>query len=84
LILFTVSERRLGSVLNTEVVAEEIVRTLVGSIGLVASVPITTWLAAFVATKARGARVTTDADEEREEDPSFRVPRAERDWREEP
>jgi uncharacterized membrane protein len=28
------------------VVAVEIVRTLVGSIGLVAAVPITTWLAA--------------------------------------
>jgi uncharacterized membrane protein len=82
LILFTVSERGLGSVLNTEIVAEEIVRTLVGSIGLVASVPITTGLAAFVATKARGARVArAEADEE---DPSFRAPRAEREWREEP
>jgi len=28
------------------VVATEIVRTLIGSIGLVAAVPITTWLAA--------------------------------------
>jgi uncharacterized membrane protein len=82
LILFTVSERGLGSVLNTEIVAEEIVRTLVGSIGLVASVPITTGLAAFVATKARGARAAhPEADED---DPSFRVPRGEREWREEP
>jgi uncharacterized membrane protein len=30
------------------VVAVEIIRTLVGSIGLVAAVPITTWLAAAI------------------------------------
>jgi hypothetical protein len=33
-----------GTVANSELVAEEIVRTLVGSIGLVASVPVTTAL----------------------------------------
>ena len=48
LILFSVSGRELVGVLNGEVVAEEVVRTLVGSIGLVASVPITTALAAAV------------------------------------
>lgn len=48
LLLFTVSQRPLVDVLNSEVVAEEIVRTLVGSIGLVASVPVTTALAARV------------------------------------
>ena len=48
LLLFTVSRRPLDHVLNSEVVAEEIVRTLVGSIGLVASVPVTTALAASV------------------------------------
>jgi uncharacterized membrane protein len=84
LILFTVSERGLGSVLNTEIVAEEIVRTLVGSIGLVSSVPITTGLAAFVARKARGPRVAPTEEAEREHPDSFRVPRAEREWREEP
>ncbi|HVF52562.1 MAG TPA: YibE/F family protein [Actinomycetota bacterium] len=52
LILFSGSNRALGLVLNTETVAEEIVRTLVGSIGLVASVPITTGLAAVVVTAA--------------------------------
>jgi uncharacterized membrane protein len=50
LILFSVSNRGLSNVLNTETVAEEIVRTLVGSVGLVASVPITTGLAALVVT----------------------------------
>jgi uncharacterized membrane protein len=36
---------------TTEEVASEIVRTLVGSIGLVASVPITTAVAAVVASQ---------------------------------
>jgi uncharacterized membrane protein len=53
LILFSVSDRALGQVLNTEMVAEEIVRTLVGSIGLIASVPLTTGLAVLVVTKGR-------------------------------
>ncbi len=46
MVLFVLSHQSLASVANGEVVATEIVRTLVGSIGLVASVPITTWLAA--------------------------------------
>jgi uncharacterized membrane protein len=53
LILFTLSHRPLGDVLTGEVVAQEVVRTLVGSIGLVASVPITTALTAFVAARHR-------------------------------
>ena len=51
LLLFTLSGRSLGSVANGEVVAVAIVATLVGSIGLVAAVPISTWLAALVATE---------------------------------
>ena len=53
LVLFTLSNRRLGDVLTGELVAQEIVRTLVGSIGLVAAVPITTALAAVVAERSR-------------------------------
>jgi uncharacterized membrane protein len=49
LILFALSRQSLSVVANSEVVATEIVRTLVGSIGLVAAVPITTWLAATLA-----------------------------------
>lgn len=51
LILFTLSGARFGTVVNGEIVAQEIVRTLVGSIGLVASVPVTTALASFVASR---------------------------------
>jgi uncharacterized membrane protein len=49
LLLFSQSDQPAGDVLTTETVAVEVVRTLVGSIGLVASVPITTLLAVLVA-----------------------------------
>jgi uncharacterized membrane protein len=52
LVLFTLSSRHLGDVLTSEIVGQEIVRTLVGSIGLVSAVPITTALAAFVADRS--------------------------------
>ena len=51
LLLFTLSGQSLGSVANGEIVAVEIVSVLVGSIGLVAAVPISTWFAALVATE---------------------------------
>jgi uncharacterized membrane protein len=37
--------------LNREPIATEIVRTLVGSIGLLAAVPLTTWIAALWAVR---------------------------------
>ncbi|WP_214402341.1 YibE/F family protein [Pseudonocardia lacus] len=51
LLLFSVAERGLGDTLTTQVIATEVVRTLVGSIGLVVSVPVTTALAVAVATR---------------------------------
>jgi uncharacterized membrane protein len=48
LILFAGSPESLGNVVATETVAVEIVRTLVGSIGLIAAVPLTTSLAALL------------------------------------
>ena len=50
LLLLTLSNLSFSLAANSEVVAVEIVRTIVGSIGLVAAVPITTWLAARSAT----------------------------------
>ena len=47
--LFAVSNQSLVMVANSELIAVEIVRTLCGSMGLVAAVPITTTLAALVA-----------------------------------
>ena len=52
LIFFTQSNLELRTILTSEVIAVEVVRTLVGSIGLIASVPITTALAALVVTQA--------------------------------
>lgn len=53
LLLFTIAQSSVGTVATSEVVAEEVVRTLVGSIGLVASVPLTTLLAALVVSADR-------------------------------
>lgn len=50
LLLFSQGGRPVGRILTSEVVAVEIVRMLVGSIGLILSVPITTALAAAVVT----------------------------------
>lgn len=51
MLLFTASTAAVGDVLTSQDVATEVVRTLVGSIGLVASVPVTTGLAALVVAR---------------------------------
>lgn len=56
LLVFVSSEQSFGRALTSEVVAAEIVRTLVGSIGLVASVPLTTALAARLVGGPRSQR----------------------------
>ncbi|MEV3907696.1 YibE/F family protein [Streptomyces canus] len=61
LLLFSIAQSSVGTVANSELVAEEIVRTLVGSIGLVASVPVTTVLAALVVSADRPAAVSAGA-----------------------
>ncbi|MET8640545.1 YibE/F family protein [Streptomyces sp. NPDC004675] len=53
LLLFSIAQSGVVTVANSELVAEEIVRTLVGSIGLVASVPVTTALAALMVSADR-------------------------------
>lgn len=57
LLLFSIAQSSVVTVADSELVAEEIVRTLVGSIGLVASVPVTTALAALVVSADRPATV---------------------------
>jgi uncharacterized membrane protein len=49
LLLFSAADLGVSDALNLEVVAKEVVGTLVGSIGLIAAVPITTGLAALLA-----------------------------------
>ena len=53
LLLFTQANQSVGSLAGREVVATEIIRSLVGSIGLVSAVPITTWLAVRALQPAR-------------------------------
>lgn len=60
LLLFLLAEQSLGTVANGEILATELVRTLVGSIGLVAAVPITTALAAWISTRTDEAPSTTE------------------------
>jgi uncharacterized membrane protein len=48
LLLFIDSPRSFSEIINYELIADEIVRTLVGSIGLVSAVPITTAIASAV------------------------------------
>ncbi len=49
LLLFSLSDQNFGLLININYIAEEVVRTLVGSIGLFLSVPITTGLACLAA-----------------------------------
>lgn len=58
LLLFTLASRPVGEIVTGALVAEEVVRTLVGSIGLVLSVPITTGLAALVSARLTGPEAT--------------------------
>jgi len=61
LLIFTQAGRSLGTVAEGELVGVEIVRTLVGSIGLVAAVPVTTALAAYVVTRGSTLRPRASA-----------------------
>ncbi|MGH3909699.1 MAG: YibE/F family protein, partial [Pseudonocardiaceae bacterium] len=51
LLAFSLAGQSFGTLVTAQEVAQEVVRTLVGSIGLVAAVPITTALAALVARR---------------------------------
>ncbi len=52
LIFFSLADRSFGDVITSSLVGEEVVRSLVGAIGLVLSVPLTTGLAALAAAQA--------------------------------
>ncbi|MDQ3065990.1 MAG: YibE/F family protein [Actinomycetota bacterium] len=62
LLIFSLGDVSFGEALNSEAVASEVVATLVGSIGLVAAVPITTAIAALLAVRmSRDALRDADA-----------------------
>lgn len=56
LLLFSTSDSSGLSIINQEVFATEIIRTIVGSIGLILTVPITTYLAAVFLESERGRK----------------------------
>jgi uncharacterized membrane protein len=60
LLLFSVANRSLGDVLTTESVAIEIARSAVGGIALALSVPLTTAIAAVLATPATAPAAPAD------------------------
>ncbi|TMR93501.1 YibE/F family protein [Nonomuraea basaltis] len=60
LLLFSIGEQPLGHVLTTPVIAQEIVRSVAGTLGLISAVPITTALAAL--TASRRARHAEDPE----------------------
>ncbi|MDQ3931551.1 MAG: YibE/F family protein [Actinomycetota bacterium] len=53
LVLFSSGGIGFGDIVNSEVVAQEVVTTLVGSLGLISAVPLTTALAAALAARKR-------------------------------
>jgi len=57
LLLFDISRQPAGAVLTGSLVAEEVIRALVGGIALVLAVPVTTVIGAFVARAAGPERV---------------------------
>ena len=63
LVLFVLARQSLGTVANGETVATEIVRTLVGSLGLVTAVPLTTWLAVWAVSERSGDGRAVDVED---------------------
>jgi uncharacterized membrane protein len=65
MLLFAAGDTPVGELLTGELIAQELVRSVVGTIGLIAAVPITTALAAFVAARtgpAPGSRPAGERD----------------------
>jgi len=58
LLLFSTSDSSMASIINQEIFATEIIRTVVGSIGLILTVPITTFLAVYMLKGYKGKHHT--------------------------
>ena len=68
LLIFASQGTSLADAVNREVVAQEIVATLVGSIGLIAAVPLTTALTALLATRGTSSKRSRVAVPQRSRD----------------
>ncbi|MFI7699735.1 YibE/F family protein [Nonomuraea sp. NPDC049480] len=72
LLLFSIGSQPLGDVLTTPVIAQEIVRSIAGTLGLISAVPITTALAALSASRsARHAEPGPAGEEETSSEEDF-------------
>lgn len=68
LLLFTqVSSLNISNIINMEIFATEIVRTMVGSIGLILAVPITTFVSVWLLTKNNTEEVSVEVVREEKE-----------------
>ena len=76
LLLVTAGGRDISDLLTSEFLAQEIVRSAVGTIGLVAAVPITTALATLVADIRR----VPVRDDSRDAESARHRPRQEQRW----
>ncbi|MBE1593018.1 YibE/F family protein [Nonomuraea angiospora] len=76
LLLFSIGRQPLGEVLTTPVIAQEIVRSIVGTLGLIAAVPITTALAALTASRHHPEEDAREPAARREAQESFFTPHA--------
>jgi uncharacterized membrane protein len=70
LLYSSVSGVGIGNIVTSQSIAQEIVRTLVGSIGIVAAVPVTTALAAAVAAQEAPTRSPVRRDEDERDRPA--------------
>jgi uncharacterized membrane protein len=57
-LIFSTQNTGFASAINRENVAEEVVATLVGSIGLIAALPLTTLIAALLALRLPADRLS--------------------------
>lgn len=57
---FATAQAPVAQLLNMELFASEIIRTVIGSIGLIMTVPITTYLAVVFMKKFKGQKMTLD------------------------
>lgn len=60
ILFFATSTSPMGQIVNSEAFAAEIVRTVLGSLGLIMTVPLTTWLAVIFLHKTRGVQMTEE------------------------
>lgn len=61
LLIFSTQQTGFASAINRENVAEEVVAMLVGSIGLIGALPLTTLIAAALAVRLPAERLLADA-----------------------